>query len=131
LEGTSTSSSESDEYNASNSSISERVPTVTEPDPLMPGDQLDESINSDDSDSLITKKRFFKYNVNRIKKSSFKQKSTGMTSKGESGLSGVSYLPSPVNLSSFGCPLNTLLYHINHHHHQQTNFNNNQNQLPM
>ena len=116
LDDTTSESDDSEDYASSDSSGSEAIHHGILND-------LEPSINSDESDSLITKTKCFKYNVNRGHKSSFKKHPR----RSETSAS----LPCPANLNSFSCPLNALLYHINHHHHQQTNFNTNQNQSPM
>lgn len=84
----------------------------------------DDSINSDDSDCLIAKTKRFKYSINRSRKTSYKK--NHLRSECSTAYK------CPENLSSYSCPLNNLLYHINHHHQQQTYFNKtNNSQLPM
>ena len=82
------------------------------------------SINSDDSDCLLAKTKRFKYSINRSRKTSYKK--SHLRSEGSTALK------CPENLTPYTCPLNNLLYHINHHHQQSTFVNKNSNsQLPM
>ena len=85
---------------------------------------LEKSINSDESDSLVTKTKRFKYVINgekKSKKNTNKPKSTINTTS----------LPVPLNLKSFACPLNILLFHIGHYHHQTHHYSSNQHQMPI
>ncbi len=87
-----------------------------------------EEINSDDSD-CSSKKKHFKYKVNTSSsnKHSINQILNKKTTK-------KNLIDVPINLQSYVCPLNVLLYHIGHHHNQQTTNNNNMNvnnQLPV